>query len=317
MPAPPKPLFKTVDTTTSRSSNSMFCSTASSSSSSIPSSLQPKQDFKFNSMPNIANGSQQQKPPHRAVSWNTPPSFFVTSKSSDSLSAMDTEPTESYNVAFGEGKSIMSLNDTEAAGKYAGNKRESISTFGNERRVSFKASKEASVDKGKGVEEPSRDDENESKINVFGFAPDSKQAILDHFSKFGKILEHESKGNWIMIRYASRDSAQQSLESNGKAIAGDHIIGVTTAASRKRTTSEESIKPTSTRIVPFGQAKDLYKKPEAKKPVTTSPGGVTLGSGKVGLSVLGCPSITPSGDITLVSSGKSITSNIKELLFEW
>lgn len=120
-----------------------------------------------------------------------------------------------------------------------------------------------------------------------------------------------------MIRYASRDSAQQSLESNGKAIAGDHIIGVTTAASRKRTTSEESIKPTSTRIVPFGQAKDLYKKPEAKKPVTTSPGGVTLGSGKVGLSVLGCPSITPSGDITLVSSGKSITSNIKELLFEW
>lgn len=58
----------------------------------------------------------------------------------------------------------------QAAGKYAGNKRESISTFGNEyvfnrvngwiylilnnvyhrRRVSFKASKEASVDKGKG-----------------------------------------------------------------------------------------------------------------------------------------------------------------------
>lgn len=64
-------------------------------------------------MPNIASGSQQQKPPHRAVSWSTPPSFFVTSKSSDNLSAMDTEPTESYNVAFGEGKSIMSLNDTE------------------------------------------------------------------------------------------------------------------------------------------------------------------------------------------------------------
>lgn len=228
---------------------------------------------------------------------------------------MDTEPTESYNVAFGEGKSVMSLNDTEAAGKYAGNKRESISTFGNERRVSFKASKEASVDKGKGVAGSSRDDENDTKINVFGFAPDSKQAILDHFSKFGKILEHESKGNWIMIRYASRDAAQQSLESNGKAIAGDHIIGVTTAASRKRATSEESIKPTSTRIVPFGQAKDLYKKPEAKKPATTN--GVALGSGKAGLSVLGVPSVSPSGDITLVSSGRSITSNIKELLFEW
>ena len=111
LPTPPKPLFKTVDTTTSRSSNNMFSSTASSSSS-IPSSLQPKQNFHFNSMPNIATGSQQ-KPPHRAVSWSTPPTFFVTSKSNDNLNAMDTEPTESYNVAFGEGKSIMSLNDTE------------------------------------------------------------------------------------------------------------------------------------------------------------------------------------------------------------
>ncbi|KAI9264343.1 hypothetical protein BDA99DRAFT_509078 [Phascolomyces articulosus] len=276
--------------------------------------------------------------------WTQPPSFFKTSSNSSNSSQshsfqdiidMDMDPITSEttsNVAFGEGRSLLRFS-INPEGKLAGRKRENT-IQNNERRVSFKRT---SIDEGKGksrAEDGIQDtdaleSEEAESIYVFGFPVNTEQKIIDHFSTYGEIVKHEKSptGNWMTIRYSKPEFAQNALKSNDVVITGDHFIGVTRGTNKKSLAEQAAaeaaqaeVKKNVARVIPFEEAKDLYKKPGGnKKPdstaaTTTSSDG--LGSGKAGLSVLNIPTVNPRGDIKLIKDN-SLLSKVKDFLFEW
>lgn len=75
--------------------------------------------------------------------------------------------------------------------------------------------------------EDNKQDAKKTVIRVFGFPPEMKAAVIEHFGQFGKIEERfQSASNWMTFRYASSESAQRALESHGRVIGKDCMIGV-------------------------------------------------------------------------------------------
>ncbi|KAI9474843.1 hypothetical protein BDB00DRAFT_860194 [Zychaea mexicana] len=264
--------------------------------------------------------------------WQSPPTFFISSQEQQD-NDMDVDQLTSEtttNVAFGEGKSLLRFRPNPESSRIAGRKREIAASLSSERRVSFKRT---STDEGKGkarADDGSKADttvsdrEEAESIYVFGFAPGTEQQIIDYFASHGKIVQHNtSTGNWITIRYDSAASAEKGLKSNGVAVTGDHIIGVTRGTNKKTQTATAEASTASShkddvfRVIPFDQAKNLYKKPEAMKgaqqPSSAAEG---LGSGKTGLSVLNVPTVNPPGDVKLIKDTGLLTK-VKDFLFEW
>ncbi|KAG2222692.1 hypothetical protein INT45_013506 [Circinella minor] len=330
------------------SSNTMLFSSTSTSSSNNTSTipLQPtlqKQDTTSFNMELATRSAPSSN--YRGI-WTQPPTFFRTSSSTSSLSIdspnnsqdiidMEMDPITSEttdNVVFGEGKSLLRFSINPEA-KATGRKRQS-SLQNNERRVSFKRT---SIDEGKGKaraddgtqDTNAVDSEEAESIYVFGFARNTEQKVLGHFSSYGKIVNHEKStlGNWIVIRFATPTSAQKALDSNGISINGDtDIIGVTRGTNNKKSqqsaieTAQDKIRKNSSRVIPFEQAKDLYKKPEsAKKSSATGPAvNDGLGSGKAGLSVLNVPTVNSAtgGDIKLIKD-VGLLSRVKDFFGNW
>ncbi|KAI8145892.1 hypothetical protein BJV82DRAFT_602651 [Fennellomyces sp. T-0311] len=329
-----KPLFSQIDTsnvyrpfavrsTTNNSNNTMLFtnSTATRTPASIP--LQPslqKQETSFNM--DVTATASRSSGFHGL--WSTPPSFFVSSSQEPEDLDMDVEPAtaeSTSSIAFGEGKSLLRFSQDPQLSRYAGHKRESTSTQINERRVSFKRTVD---DEGKGKARAddssaatiASDKEETESVYVFGFARNTEQTIIDHFGTYGKILDHHmSTGNWIVIRYHTAESAEKALKSNGTAITGNHIIGVTRGTNKKTSAVAESSgstdKDKTSRVIPFDEAKDLYKKPEVKKAAADG-----LGSGKAGLSVLNVPTVNPPADIKLIKDN-GVMTQIKDFFREW
>ncbi|KAI7853208.1 hypothetical protein BDC45DRAFT_158470 [Circinella umbellata] len=173
------------------------------------------------------------------------------------------------------------------------------------------------------------DSEEAESIYVFGFARNTEQKVLSHFSSYGKIVNHEKStlGNWIVIRFDSPTSAQKALDSNGISINNDtNIIGVTRGTNNKKSqqsaieTAQEKIRKNSSRVIPFEQAKDLYKKPESAKKSAATGSTVNdgLGSGKAGLSVLNVPTVNSAtgGDIKLIKD-VGLLSRVKDFFGNW
>ena len=142
-------------------------------------------------------------------------------------------------------------------------------------------------------------------------------------------MNHEKStlGNWIVIRFATSTSAQKALDSNGISINGDkNIIGVTRGTNNKKLqqsaieAAQDKIRKNSSRVIPFEQAKDLYKKPESAKKSTpiVSTANDGLGSGKAGLSVLNVPTVnsTTGGDIKLIKD-VGLLSRVKDFFGNW
>ncbi|KAI9319510.1 hypothetical protein BX666DRAFT_1481030 [Dichotomocladium elegans] len=204
-------------------------------------------------------------------------------------------------------RSVLSLSEGDSSSSTAGTKRESLANIYNDSIDKDKA-REGSADGGS-------QQSLESTVYVFGYPPESQDAVLAHFKKYGEIVEHEKTGNWLALRYATTEAATKALGSNSKAIVGNSIVGVARAGVEKEP-SPANVKPQkSLRVIPFNQAQNIFKKPEDKKP-RQGPSDTMMGTGKVGLSVLSCPSVSAAADVALIQDA-TIKNTIKDILFEW
>ncbi|KAK9495936.1 Nup53/35/40-type RNA recognition motif-domain-containing protein [Lipomyces doorenjongii] len=87
-----------------------------------------------------------------------------------------------------------------------------------------------------------------TSVIVFGFPPDLTHVVVDHFARFGTIMEHLSSGassatgehnigvsgatpvetgkNWVKITYTSPAAANRALAENGQTLGSmDYVIG--------------------------------------------------------------------------------------------
>jgi hypothetical protein len=145
-------------------------------------------------------------------------------------------------------------------------------------------------------------------IKVFGFPSSLSDLIRTHFEKYGRIEESRySPGNWLIIRYASPSSAASALKSNGMVLVDTFIIGVTAAPTQIPLAQQPSVATTSTNsFISIIPTDDNGKNDKL----------VTLGSGKAGMSVVGCPTINPTGAAVIPQTTGWI-GFIKDALFAW
>lgn len=168
-----------------------------------------------------------------------------------------------------------------------------------------------------GISSSSGDNNNDSNskhtddhrtIKVFGFPSSLSDLIRTHFEKYGRIEESRySPGNWLLIRYASPSSAASALKSNGMVLVDTFMIGVTVAPTQIPLAQQSSVATSSTdsfiSIIPTDDSGKNEKL-------------VTLGSGKAGMSVVGCPTINPTGTAVIPQTTGWI-GFIKDALFAW
>ncbi|KAK9248941.1 Nup53/35/40-type RNA recognition motif-domain-containing protein [Lipomyces tetrasporus] len=87
-----------------------------------------------------------------------------------------------------------------------------------------------------------------TSVVVFGFPPDLTHVVVDHFARFGTIMEHLSSGpsgstgdhitgasgatpvetgkNWVKITYTTASAANRALAENGRPLGSmDYVIG--------------------------------------------------------------------------------------------
>lgn len=146
-------------------------------------------------------------------------------------------------------------------------------------------------------EQKPEEDEN-TKILVFGFAPNTRNTVVDHFKKYGLIAEYtQLSDSKLMIRYKSVESARKALASNGLLI-GNYAIGVVSEAPA----TESAASSCRSNTIQFERSTDIFKDKKG------------LGSGKAGLSVAGLPNVSPPGDIRLIQE-PGIISKVKDILF--
>jgi nuclear pore complex protein Nup53 len=68
---------------------------------------------------------------------------------------------------------------------------------------------------------------NEFWVTVFGFTIASTSIVLAHFNSIGTILEKVcSSGNWMHIRFSTKNECDKALLFNGKIIGNNLMIGV-------------------------------------------------------------------------------------------
>lgn len=113
------------------------------------------------------------------------------------------------------------------------------------------------------------EDQQPSSVMVFGFPPELTHAVVSHFSKFGRILEHlstedadvdkslppapvETGKNWLKITYTTPMAANRALMENGHMLGGqsDYILGcvaVPQTTSNNNTSSATGMKRSSAR----------------------------------------------------------------------
>jgi len=74
----------------------------------------------------------------------------------------------------------------------------------------------------------STDGSNTTWVTVFGFPPSAASYILKQFSQCGTVLQHHVpvNGNWMSIRYQTRNQAQSALSRSGRVLSGTLMIGV-------------------------------------------------------------------------------------------
>lgn len=72
------------------------------------------------------------------------------------------------------------------------------------------------------------DGTNTTWVTVFGFPPSAASYILKQFSQCGTVLQHHVpvNGNWMNIRYQTRNQAQSALSRSGRVLSGTLMIGV-------------------------------------------------------------------------------------------
>ncbi|XP_012261211.1 nucleoporin NUP35 [Athalia rosae] len=67
-------------------------------------------------------------------------------------------------------------------------------------------------------------------VTVFGFTPNSFNAVLSHLSSRVRIIDKReaphAQGNWIHLKCASEQDAHRALACNGHIVAGSIMIGV-------------------------------------------------------------------------------------------
>merc|ERR1712070_605580 len=64
-------------------------------------------------------------------------------------------------------------------------------------------------------------------VTIFGFDSSRLSLVLREFAQCGEILEHRwEDGNWVHIRYVSRDGAQRALERHGAMIDRQTMVAV-------------------------------------------------------------------------------------------
>ncbi|XP_063227612.1 nucleoporin NUP35 [Bacillus rossius redtenbacheri] len=65
-------------------------------------------------------------------------------------------------------------------------------------------------------------------VTVFGFPANTTQAVIQHFSHFGTIVDRRlpNQGNWVHLRYQGRLECHKALANNGRVLLGRVMIGV-------------------------------------------------------------------------------------------
>lgn len=171
----------------------------------------------------------------------------------------------------------------------------SVSTSGTNDKTS-----EATTSSQTKAQEQEPDRQEKATIVVFGFEPHTKDAVLNHFAKYGTVAEHtQTAESQLSIRYNSPESAQSALASNGVLIC-DYMVGV---MGKVRSTEYSSF-PRRSGLIPLEESKNLFKD------------NTGLGSGKAGLSVLNLPNVSPAGTIRLIRDS-GFLSKVKSFIFEW
>lgn len=82
---------------------------------------------------------------------------------------------------------------------------------------------------------------NDTAVTVFGFPPAASSFILQQFSQYGTIENHEihNTGNWLHINYQTKIQAKKALSKNGKIFARSIMIGVCPCIKKDLTLMEE------------------------------------------------------------------------------
>jgi hypothetical protein len=65
-------------------------------------------------------------------------------------------------------------------------------------------------------------------VSVFGYPPEMKNQILDYYKSFGEIVSTvEIAMNGMAITYKTQQSAEKALETSGKVLPNNTMVGVT------------------------------------------------------------------------------------------
>ncbi|XP_076339657.1 nucleoporin NUP35-like isoform X2 [Tachypleus tridentatus] len=88
-------------------------------------------------------------------------------------------------------------------------------------------------------------------VTVFGYPSASASYILQQFSLYGTVVEHQVSacGNWMHIHYQSKLQAKKALSKNGKVFGGSIMVGVKLCIQKKlmdTSTKENSMLEMST-----------------------------------------------------------------------
>ncbi|XP_013783121.1 nucleoporin NUP53-like [Limulus polyphemus] len=88
-------------------------------------------------------------------------------------------------------------------------------------------------------------------VTVFGYPSASASYILQQFSLYGTVVEHQVSacGNWMHIHFQSKLQAKKALSKNGKVFGGSIMVGVKPCIEKKlmdASTKENSMLEMST-----------------------------------------------------------------------
>ncbi|KAJ8866747.1 hypothetical protein PR048_032608 [Dryococelus australis] len=72
-------------------------------------------------------------------------------------------------------------------------------------------------------------------VTVFGFPATVTQAVIQHFSHFGTIVDRRlsNQGNWVHLRYQGRLECHKALANNGRVLLGRIMVGVLPCKDKK------------------------------------------------------------------------------------
>ncbi|CAO3585033.1 unnamed protein product [Absidia cylindrospora] len=86
-----------------------------------------------------------------------------------------------------------------------------------------------------------------TSVNIFGFPPNMKSLVLEHFKQYGQIIDSNNSQyneNWMTLRYSTPDEARKALAANDMVLGSKCMVGVDLLISSSSSPSSSTSKST-------------------------------------------------------------------------